>query len=188
MIRTSIEQLPEELLRRARETAGALKEGALRAAHRGHAHLVGQTPVDQGQLRNSWRVVDRRAQSLSPGAVEELAEIINDAPHAGVVELGARPHPVSPEGWDAIYEWVRRHFGFTVGGSSEMRRVGGETGEDPVLSEITWGIVHKIAREGQRPTYFVRDSMPELKRLLDLEVKKAIRRAAARRRRAGDPT
>lgn len=29
-----------------------------------------------------------------------------DAPHAGIIELGARPHPVSREGVEAIARWV----------------------------------------------------------------------------------
>ncbi len=131
-------------------------------------------------LKASWHVVRVVGTSRLGNRGGLLAELINDAPHAGIIEHGARPHGVSREGWDAIYEWVRRHFGFTVMGarSQKMRGVMGETGEDPVLSEITWGIVKKLKREGQKPTYFIRNSLDECQELAAEEIERAIAEVA----------
>ncbi len=159
----------------------AAAKGAIRGAQRGRALMAKRTPVDQGQLKASWRVITFGTASLDKrgGGIAKviLAELRNTAPHAGIVELGARPHKVSPEGWAAIYEWARRHFVEVSrgrDGQRRERRIGGDTGEDQWLSELTWAIVKKIEREGQKPTYFVRDSLEALSEIMDVEVAKAV--------------
>ena len=147
--------------------------GATIGARKARALLVKRSPTDLGQLRASWRVRPGRLQ----GNAIQMPSIENDAPHAGIVELGARPHGVNLEGRIALYEWVRRHFRFTVGKSKRMQRVTGETFEDPVLNEIMWGIVAKLKREGQKPTYFVRDSLKESGDLIFASVKRHMNRA-----------
>lgn len=134
--------------------------GLSRAAERGKAHLMTMTKklgkVHMGQYRASWRVV-RDGDGYT---------IINDAPHAGVIELGARPHKVSPEGVEAIREWVRRKvLGYSIA----------DADSNAETDQITMGIVRKLAKYGQRGTFIVRDSMPELQRFVTVEIDRAIR-------------
>lgn len=185
VIRIGLDQLPDALKLGEVKIRRAVARGALAGAHRGRALIVRKTPRDQGQMAASWRV--------EPGAVEftsmaaTLAELVNDAPHVVIVEVGARPHTVSPEGWLAIYEWVRRHHrGGKMGGGGRMRprrsAFVGLTpfrGDDPVISSITNAIVRKIKREGQKPTFFVREALPDLRAVMGRELEIALARASA---------
>lgn len=148
VIRTTPDKIGKLLQRRAKAHEKGVRRAALSAAHRGKAMIGRYTPSDLGQLSLSWNV-----RGDAKGAL--LAELYNDAPHAGVVEMGARPHKVSAEGWGAIYEWVERHF-------PEARDEEGGVdayGNDPEVSRITWAIVKKIGREGQKPTHFVKNRL-----------------------------
>lgn len=157
----------------------AIGRGARRGAEHGRSIIVKKTPTDQGQLRNAWQV---RQMPAGPGTVNTLAELVNEAPHAGIVEHGARPHPVSAEGMEALYHWVRRNraeFGFlTKSGRTKKVTVDIEA----ELRKIAEGIAFKLRTKGQAPTYFVRNARPALTRAAVVEVKAAI---AAEMARAG---
>lgn len=182
-IRIGLDKLPEQLDLGERTIRRAISVGALAGAHRGRALMVRRTPVDQGQLRASWKVTPG-VHEFS-GVSKDLAELINDAPHIAVVELGARPHKTSREGWNAIYEWVRRHFRAAVGGVYVMGGAGKMTPRakdgslDPRVAAITWAIVKKIARDGQKPTLFVRNSVDELREVMAYELQRELARAIA---------
>lgn len=185
VIPVPLDQLPEVLDLGEAKIRRAVAAGALAGAHRGRALIVKRTPVDLGQLKAGWRV--------TPGATEfegmdtTLAELVNDAPHIAIVELGSRPHKVSPEGWLAIYEWVRRHYrGGKLGGKGRMRpQKRGEAderpfhGPDPVITEITNAIVWRIRQRGQKPTFFVRNSVDDLRDVMAHELVRAIAAASA---------
>lgn len=119
-------------------------------------------------FKAAWK--DNAEQSKGPARAGMVASVTNDAPYAGVIERGARPHGVSEEGQRAIYEWVRRHFRFTTtvkrganaGKQSKPKSVTGEAFEDPFLSEVTFGIVMKLKREGQKGRFIVRNERPAL--------------------------
>lgn len=137
----------------------AIAKGVRRSTARGVATLVQRNPVDTGNMKASWRSTN--------GGIDSIAKIENKAPHAGIVENGARPHPVSQEGWMAIYQWARRHFS----GSGKSNKDGLDSG----LAAITNGIVHKLRTKGQHPTLFVKDSRDDLARFARSEVEKALR-------------
>lgn len=185
VVRIGLDELPDALALGERRIRRAVARGALAGAHRGRAVIVPKTPRDMGQLAASWHVLPGAPEFTSMSAT--LAELYNDAPHISMVELGARPHKVNPEGWLAIYEWVRRHFrGGVLGGSGRMRprraaagALGPFRGDDPVISNITNAIVMKIRREGQVPTFFVRDSLDDLRRVMARELEIALERANA---------
>jgi hypothetical protein len=178
VISIGIDQLPAELARLEGRMGKALVRGLRVGAERGRAIMVKRTPTDRGELRASWKV---RANGLA-------TELVNDAPHAGIVELGARPHKVSAEGWAAIYEWVRRHP-FLYGQKrartkvsatpTQVAAMGPFKGLDPEISSITWAIVKKINKVGQKATYFVLKSMDELRDTLAKEIERQIERVAA---------
>lgn len=147
----------------------AMHVGLRRAAHRGRGLLVQRAKergkIDRGQYRAAFRVVREegvRALDKRQGATYT---ILNDAPYAGVIELGARPHKVSEAGREAIREWVRRKvFGFSAS----------EADENAIVDQMTMGIVKKLEFKGQKGTFIVSDSLPALRDIVDEEISRAI--------------
>lgn len=186
VIRLRPDQLPGAIALQDWRIRRAVAQGALAGAHRGRAIMVKNTPTDQGQLRAAWKVKPGATEFDAADVNTTLAELINDAPHIAMVELGARPHKVNPEGWQAIYEWVRRHYRsaaggvYTLGGAGKMtsRGKGAVTGpfkgDDPRVSAITNAIVWKIRKHGQRATLFVRNSIDDLRNVMGLELQHAL--------------
>lgn len=167
----------------------AVGRGVIRGAMRGKATLQRATPKDTGQARASWRLHRSRmttgARTLKNGGQIKLANWTNDAPHISILEFGARPHRVNPEGWHNIYRWVELHkrsFGLQPG---KQVAPGTWNGPDANINRVTQAIVEKIAREGAKPRYFVRDSIPELRRYMEEEVKRSIAEESAKLRKAG---
>lgn len=153
--------LPGALRRTMKSLRAATERGAYFGARRGVQLLKERTPVDQGQTRAAWDV--SRPEIAS--AVGELARIVNDAPMVGVLERGARPHPVSNEGVRAIWEWVWRHRANFRIVTKSGRATGGLAAQKATLN-IAWAIAAKIRKYGQKPKYFIRDSLPEIQRFI----------------------
>ena len=196
VIKTTPKKLVQQLKRRNAATLRAIARGALRGAHRGRAIVVKETPVDQGQLKASWRV-NPGDQALLRGKSSlrsrifggRLASLDNDAPHAGIVELGARPHPVSQEGLQAIADWAIRNLDIGVSAGPVQKGSGGRRKfqrdeRERIAMEIATAIARKIRKYGQEPTYFIKGSLPLLHQAVEIEVTKAIA-AVARDRNAG---
>ena len=142
------DQLAGALRREMRQSKKLLKKAIKVGAARGRTHLVRKTPVDTGQMKNSWK------------SGEDY--IHNDAPHAGIVEGGARPHNVSPEGIESLIDWARRQLGM-----SEKDAKG-----------IAWGIAKKLAREGQEGKFIVETALPKLKRMVKDEYERLLAQGA----------
>jgi hypothetical protein len=156
-------QLSAALRREAKKVPAALSRAAVRAAHRGKSHLVRKTKekgiTDLGQYANSFEV--KRGVGD-----QDLATITNTAPHAGIIELGARPHPVSREGFERIREWVARKM---LDISSQM------ADENEEVDRIAWAIVKKIEREGQAPRHVFADEQTVLVKFWREEFERALR-------------
>jgi hypothetical protein len=146
------EQLSQDLKKRMATLPKEVRNGLRRAAHRGRALIVDKTPVDTGAMKNAWRVVD----------VDNGAHLLNDAPYAGVIEKGARPHTVSAEGRASIQRWVKRKL--------QIR-------DDKEAEGIMWAIVKKIEKEGYKGTFAVQNSMEEFRRFAAEEVLAEIQKA-----------
>lgn len=118
----------------------AVSDAVYEAALAGWPVLEHAAPKDTGHLKQSFHVERVGASG---------AEIIADAPYAAIVELGSRPHrpPHQP-----ILDWVNRH--------PDLIR-DGETADG-----VARMIEAKIAREGTRPTYFVKGQLPHLRAIL----------------------
>lgn len=136
----------------------------LEAAHLGAEIIADVAPVDVGSLKSSVHVE----------ATDRGARIVIDAPHAGITELGSRPHmpPLAP-----LIDWVRRHgVGFGLGPTRRRapktvtRKLYGAalaahtraSAQQKAIVQIARAIQMKIAREGTKPRYFVRNAMPRL--------------------------
>jgi hypothetical protein len=85
----------------------AVHRGLRSGARAGRTHLVRVTPKDRGMAKAAWKEHNGPMNSRPP---TPAAWLENSAPYIGILEKGARPHPVSPEGRLAIYEWVLRNM------------------------------------------------------------------------------
>lgn len=151
-IKIKPDELAPELRKRFSQIPKTINKGLRKGAMRGRTHLVKQTPVDLGQMKNSWRVSG--------------TDIINDAPHAGIIEGGARPHKVNAAGIAALAGWARRKLGIT----NEKEAKG-----------VAFAIAKKLEKEGQKGHFIVRDSMNRLRDFAVSEVVKEIRKQANRK-------
>lgn len=188
VIAVDLNKLPAALRSNEQAVRRAIARGIAIGSVQGKAILMRATPVDQGQLKASWKI-GARALDVPTGS-NVLGKLYNDAPHAGVVELGARPHPVSPAGWIAIYEWVRRHPELYTAPPMAVRmrraRSGGRGaspwkpfwGPDPQIMAITNAIVWKLRTRGQRPTYFIRRNLDRVQRAVLQSIANELNRAA----------
>lgn len=170
VIKVTAKEIGRELTERNRGIRRRTQKAMMRSALRGQAMLARRTPKDLGQAKAGWRTSKPVVSNVAAAV-----DLYNDVPYVGILEHGARPHPVSREGWLAIYQWVRRHFTFSTKiarGKNEGKRSRQKMMDqgDPMLAEITNAIVYKIQKYGQRPTYFVKRSMPELRKSLGREV------------------
>lgn len=106
-----------------------LERVSVEVANRGLAHAVKLTNeaklVDVGHFKRSWKVV-----RLANGG----AQLVNDAPHAGVLEYGRRAGkkmpPLAP-----LVLWCRRKMGLS---EEEAKRA-------------AFVIARKIAKDGTKP-------------------------------------
>jgi hypothetical protein len=153
-------------MRLRKEIREGIGRGIRNGVRRGRALLVIRTPKDTGMLKASWRDNTHRADAAM-GRV--AAEIFNEAPYAGIVESGARPHPVSAEGVAAITRWAQRHF---------------PTFTPAEINRIVTGIVYKLRTHGQKATYFVRDSRQEIIQGLRAEIIRQLEMVAAGHKQA----
>jgi hypothetical protein len=151
--RVTPDGLAVQLRKLAKTSPKVLRKGLVRAARRGQAHMPGQTPTDMGQLRNGWRVLE--------GA--DGIRLENSAPHAGVVELGARPHKVNAAGRKAIAEWAMRKLGL----------------DEAQAKSFAFALAAKIAKEGQAPTYFVRQELQKLAEFVGPAILAELKKEAA---------
>jgi hypothetical protein len=185
------------------KNAKAVQTGVRRGAMRTVALLTRKTPVDQGIMKNAWKYVEVGGSVGSP----VIARVDNSAPHAGIVERGARPHmpPLEP-----ILEWVKRHlrsFGFVgphgaprwtknwkqgplKSAAASARRDAKRAAmmrdhleavadyEDEVL-KLAEAIRWKIFKHGQKGLFIVRNSLDEIREIVNDEVTKAVARALA---------
>jgi hypothetical protein len=180
------EQLGPTILASATQALDAVQAGMMVATERAVGKLKRETPVDRGMAKNAWQ---------SRGTAKKGREIVNTAPYSAILERGARPHPVSPEGWMAIFRWVLRHPELIGAGASYVAKTrrtvngaGGMTARGrrlrpadagvsaitEVATEITNAIVHKLRTQGQTGHWMVRDNMPLFRKWLTEEVNRAL--------------
>lgn len=181
------EDLPRILANHETQIPVAVAKGLHLAAERGRTYLVRKSPVDTGQYKNSWVVKDhgRRGSTIE-----------NDAPHAGIIEAGARPHAVNREGIEALTKWVLRVFSRkrpmgpkkppVLGpkapaklGPTKPPMFGPPRGPKPVMDEkearsIAFAIAGKLKKEGQKGLFIVRDGLPQLSKFAAQEVSRAV--------------
>lgn len=188
-----LQDLDKELAARASAVREGVGLGIRNGARRARALLVRKSPKDTGHLKAGWRdtVSTGLAVKLGTGVV---AEVYNDVPYAGIIEHGARPHPVSEEGQRAIFEWVKRNIPIMGPRAARPRKKADQFGAAAVAYRldqldvsmeqvaIAMGIIRKLRTRGQAPTYFVRDSLPDIRRGVGQEITRALKKVAGKPR------
>lgn len=137
-------ELGPALRREGKRGPAAVKAAGRAASWRLKRHIVQAIDkagiTDEGVLKGGIRVIETGAR----GNVQTTSGVTGDAPHTGIIELGARPHPVSAEGREAIKAWCMRKLDL----------------DEKEAERATFLICRKIAREGAKGHHIFRDSMP----------------------------
>ncbi len=164
VIVVKMEDLPNVYRGELGKVKRVMHKAARAAAMKLKAYLVNL--VDEkgitymGELKNSFEV--------------DGNSVTNTAPHFAFIELGTRPHKVSMEGVEAIERWVRIKLLHQPDQTWADKRAQAEGKDINALSallgvpsvtddvkKITWAIVKKIEREGTKPHWLMRDSVPK---------------------------
>jgi len=206
-IKLDVKSLGSALLNDEKLRVEAIRRGMAAGADRGASLLVRKSRGVNymGQYMNSWHVPMR--------ADRDRAQVRNDAPHAGIIEAGARKHGVSEDGRKALLQWVLTvvapqpeigplpksradqyafqnkaalrnarkalRFGFGEGGVKAGKKA--RANIDAVIKAaegIVWSICRRLATDGVKGHWIVRDNLPELRRLAQLEIGREIKAAA----------
>lgn len=158
----------------------AARSGLREGAERGRTLLKRLTPVDLAVMVNAWQVHEQPYG----------CSLDNSAPHAGVIEGGARPHPVNEEGMKALREWVARNLeivpvtrGKNAGSmrtlSSKQRKAMADDPENEhakQVDRIAQAIAWKIRLHGQKGKFLVRNNLEKLAGYARRAVKEALER------------
>jgi len=135
VIKLNAGELPDVLRKEGLRIRNAVKIAAKAAALKLKTYLVRKTDqlgiTYQGVYKGGFRATEN--------------SVVNDAPHAGIVELGARPHKVSKEGREAIKRWAMIKLGLA----------------EPEAESASWGIAKTIEMVGQEGYYVMRDAIPK---------------------------
>lgn len=144
----TLKQYQEWLRQQPQQIQGAVVRGLRSAAQRGVGIIVQEIDtaqphpaVNTGGMRQSARAVN-----TPDGAIVEV-----DAPHAAIINNGARPFnpPIRP-----LVVWAMRKFGVT---EREAWR-------------IAKGVAKKIAAQGIEPRFFFDKAMKRIEEIVDQEV------------------
>lgn len=95
-------------------------------------------------------------ETLKDSVKAQGTKIVADAPHAAPVETGSRPHwmPIKP-----LLKWVALRFSHLS--PAEQKNV-------------AYAIRAKIAEQGTKPAWYMRGSLPEIQKILDREMRRAV--------------
>lgn len=147
--RVSLDELGKEITGFAAAHVENQKQAVKRGLFRSLPMMAEKSPVDTGLYASSWNVT----------ATEASAIIGNFAPHAPVIEYGARPFvpPIGP-----LLAWAKR--------------VLQDSSQPPDYSSDVWrlarGVQNKIAREGMKPRHILQNALPDIIRNIELEFKR----------------
>ncbi len=187
--RVTLAELPSRIEKDMRARERRARNAVVRAARRGVKIVKENIPVAFGELEDSIH-----HESLGSAG----ARIVADAPHAGAVENGSRPHwpPLDP-----ILRWVRLRGMQGLGTKSQIDRLPGTTTGQHARSiaaqlramqrgrssrsegahlpadaalRVAQAIRAAIGKRGTRPHWFVLKSLPRIEEILHEEIQAAL--------------
>lgn len=130
----------------------AMEKGLIEGVLTGQTIVMENSPVDTGLYQASWST-----ELTGPG----IAVLGNTAPHAPIIEYGARPHtpPIGP-----LLAWAKR--------------VLQDPSQPPNYSSAVWGLAkgtqRKIAKYGQDPKNVLTNAIPLIEEAIKREIKRRI--------------
>ena len=133
----NLEDFAEELKSFTKRTLEEQRAAVAGGVARSIPELVKASPVDTGLYAQSWDMT----------VLEKSVILGNTAPHAPIIEFGARPFtpPIKP-----LLEWAKR--------------VLQDPSQPPEYSPEVWrlakGTQNKIAEQGMKPRYILENAMP----------------------------
>lgn len=142
----------------------AINKGAKRAAWRGKDRLIKAADDKKIRYRKRYQKSFRIRRRDGNWA------IVNEAPQAGIIELGTRPHPVSEGGIKMLERWAKRTLG--IRGRSKKAKA--------QARGVAEAIARDIQHRGQKGRYVFRDELDKLARYWREETVKQLRKAGAR--------
>lgn len=128
------------------------KKAVIDALLKAVPNLVQQSPVDTGLYAQSWDVT----------VTEKSAILGNYAPHAAIIEFGARPFtpPLGP-----LYAWAKRVLRTQVPGKD--------------LDSAAWALAkhtqQKIAEEGMKPHHILTNSLDSIINDIKINLKESMK-------------
>jgi hypothetical protein len=159
----------------------AIVQGLRSGARLGRTILVARTPKDIGMAKAAWK-------TFYHGDTGVIATVENSSPYIGVLNAGARPHAVSKEGQEAIFQWVLRNMrlvgtrstGYAAVHGNDLhegqgrKKLQSQPGGEALARQIAFLICRKIRLRGQAPTWFARNALPDLNRAARGEVERCM--------------
>ena len=134
------------------EVRERIHRGLVSGVLAGQKVVVEASPVDTGLYQASW---DTRIKS--PGNVQ----LGNSAPHAPVIEYGARPHrpPIGP-----LLAWAKR----------VLKDPSHPPNYSPEVWRLAVGTQKKIEQYGQAPRHVLTKAIAEIVKLIQREIKREV--------------
>jgi hypothetical protein len=139
VVAKNLDELAKMLGAEAERQSEEIKIATLGGVLKSIPMLVQESPVDTGQYANSWDVI----------ATEELITLGNFAPHAAIIEFGARPFipPIKP-----LLEWAKR----VLGDASQPPDY------SPRVRALAYYTRNKIQQEGMQPKRVLTNAIPDI--------------------------
>lgn len=145
----SIQNLSKELKAFGKQSVDNYKKATVNGITQSFSDIVNESPVDTGLYASSWDL-----------SVDEKQVLFgNFAPHAAIIEFGARPFtpPLGP-----LLSWAKR--------------VLGDSSQPPNYSDAVWalakGTQKKIEQVGMEPRHVLENAIPGIIQNIVQELKK----------------
>jgi len=137
--RVKLSEFAGELENFTKKSSDQLRNDVKTGIIRSIPELVSRSPVDTGEYANSWFFTEE----------EKTVILGNFAPHAPIIEFGARPFtpPIGP-----LLAWAKR--------------VLGDPSQPPDYSSEVWslakGVQNKISKNGMKPRHILELMIPTI--------------------------
>ena len=147
-VEIKIKDFPKVFKKFDAESMKANKKVTLEAIIDSIPMLTEKSPVDTGEYANSWDYVEEETKIL----------LGNYAPHAPIIEMGARPFkpPLEP-----LLAWAKR----VLKSKSQPPEY------DEEVQALARGTQGKIMKEGMEPKHILKDALPEILKLIKQKLK-----------------
>jgi hypothetical protein len=151
-IKVDIRDFSKEWAKAVPKMREAMGRGLLSGVLQGQVLVMQNSPVDTGLYQSSWdtrKISDTRVQ------------LGNSAPHAPVIEYGARPHrpPLRP-----LLAWAKR----------VLKDPSAPPNYSPNVWKLARGTQNKIAKYGQPPKRILTNAIPNIVKFIKNNIRKEL--------------